>query len=125
MQEGLVAGAAIAFLLGWWTQNMQLCMLTFGASTLLVALVSTNLPKEKKEGLYRSRRCTDTLCIRFRKITVPAWPIYTKHAVEWLPNTSTSSEGSEADSATAASADGKTSTKKKGTGKTNTSSAAS
>lgn len=40
MQEGLVLAASIAFLLGYFTQNMQLCMLTFAASTLLVALVS-------------------------------------------------------------------------------------
>lgn len=58
MQEGLVAGAFIAFVLGWWTQNMQLCMLTFLASVLLVAIV-----------------------------TVPAWGFYKKHEVEWLPAT--------------------------------------
>lgn len=40
MQEGLVLGAVVAFLLGYFTQNMQLCMLTFAFSTLVVALVS-------------------------------------------------------------------------------------
>ena len=40
MQEGLVAAATVAFLLGYFTQNMQLCMVTFGVCTLLVALVS-------------------------------------------------------------------------------------
>ncbi|SPO23340.1 related to SPC1 - signal peptidase 10.8 kDa subunit [Ustilago trichophora] len=40
MQEGLVAGATVAFLLGYFTQNMQLCMVIFGFATLLVALVS-------------------------------------------------------------------------------------
>ncbi len=44
MQESLVAGALISFLLGYFTQSMQLCMLTFGASTLLVALVSVISP---------------------------------------------------------------------------------
>ncbi|KIS70666.1 uncharacterized protein UMAG_12166 [Mycosarcoma maydis] len=61
MQEGLVLGATVAFLLGYLTQNMQLCMLTFAASTLVVALV-----------------------------TVPAWPMYKKHHVKWLPSSSSS-----------------------------------
>ncbi|SNX83038.1 related to SPC1 - signal peptidase 10.8 kDa subunit [Melanopsichium pennsylvanicum] len=61
MQEGLVAGAAVGFLLGYLTQNMQLCMLTFGASIFIVAL-----------------------------LTIPAWPFYNKYKVEWLPNTTSS-----------------------------------
>ncbi|EST07778.1 Microsomal signal peptidase 12kDa subunit [Kalmanozyma brasiliensis GHG001] len=63
MQEGLVAAAAIAFLLGYFTQNMQLCMITFGLCTLAVALV-----------------------------TVPAWPFYKRYHVEWLPASSTNIE---------------------------------
>ncbi|CDS82266.1 related to SPC1-signal peptidase 10.8 kDa subunit [Sporisorium scitamineum] len=59
MQEGLVFSATLSFLLGYLTQNMQLCMITFGACTLLVALV-----------------------------TVPAWPFYKKYHVEWLPPSS-------------------------------------
>ncbi|TKY87233.1 hypothetical protein EX895_003910 [Sporisorium graminicola] len=70
MQEGLVFSATVAFLLGYFTQNMQLCMLTFGACTVVVALV-----------------------------TVPAWPIYKKYHVEWLPpSSSDSSSQSPADS---------------------------
>ncbi|KAJ1029474.1 hypothetical protein NDA13_002721 [Ustilago tritici] len=56
MQESLVAAAVISFILGYFLQNLQLCMLTSLASTLVIALV-----------------------------TVPAWPLYTKHHVEWLP----------------------------------------
>ncbi|KAJ9478094.1 Signal peptidase complex subunit SPC1 [Pseudozyma hubeiensis] len=67
MQEGLVLGAVVAFLLGYFTQNMQLCMLTFAFSTLVVALV-----------------------------TVPPWPMYKKHHVEWLPaSTNTDSTPAE------------------------------
>ncbi|SPO44275.1 related to SPC1 - signal peptidase 10.8 kDa subunit [Moesziomyces antarcticus] len=55
--EGLVAGASVAFLAGYFTQNMQLCMLIFAAATALVAIV-----------------------------TVPGWGWYNKHKTEWLPN---------------------------------------
>ncbi|CBQ72051.1 related to SPC1-signal peptidase 10.8 kDa subunit [Sporisorium reilianum SRZ2] len=68
MQEGLVLAATLAFLLGYVAQNMQLCMLTFGAGTLVVALA-----------------------------TVPAWPLYKKHHVEWLPPSS-SADSSDAKS---------------------------
>ncbi|SPO22026.1 related to SPC1 - signal peptidase 10.8 kDa subunit [Ustilago trichophora] len=67
MQEGLVAGASVAFLLGYLTQNMQLCMVTFGFATLLVALV-----------------------------TVPPWPkLFNRYHVEWLPNTSSTAAATE------------------------------
>ncbi|PWY98435.1 microsomal signal peptidase 12 kDa subunit, partial [Testicularia cyperi] len=57
MQELLVLGAAIAFLVGYFRQDLYLCMLLYGAVFVATALIS-----------------------------VPPWPMYNKHHVEWLPN---------------------------------------
>lgn len=39
MQESLVMGAVVAFVVGWWLQNLYLCMLMYGFTFLVVVLV--------------------------------------------------------------------------------------
>lgn len=80
MQESLILAAVVAFLLGYFTQNMQLCMLTFGVSTLVVALVSVPSPLPPiDEGVKAD------IGLRDEQVTVPAWPFYKRYHVEWLP----------------------------------------
>ncbi|UZJ51791.1 hypothetical protein CBS101457_001111 [Exobasidium rhododendri] len=65
-QESLVLSAVVAWLAGYFTDSLYLCMLIFGAS-VAVTLVAC----------------------------VPAWSIYKKHPVIWLPNLPSSVEQEE------------------------------
>ena len=81
MQEGLVFAAVVAFVLGYFGQNLQLCMLTFAVSTLLVALVSLATSYISRPAIF-----TVTAYSALQpQITVPPWGFYNKHKVEWLP----------------------------------------